>query len=281
MTISFYGASRFNTKACMPLAAVALAVLTGCATGPNTNPDDPLEPYNRGVTKFNDAVDDAVLRPVATAYVEVTPQLVRTGVSNFFANLGDAWSFVNNTLQLKPEAALSSLFRFGFNSTMGLGGVLDVASEMGLDRYKQDFGLTLGRYGVPTGPYFVLPLLGPSTIRDTAALPVDASGNLLSSVDPVSARNSLYALRVVDVRANLLRASNVLSSAALDKYSFTRDVYLQVRRGETGRFKRDDSAAANDGRIPMAPAANDGRIQKEPPANDGRIPMEPPSSVTR
>ncbi len=281
MTTSFDGASRFNTKACMALAALAVAVLSGCASGPNANPDDPLEPYNRGVTKFNDAVDDAVLRPAATAYVDITPQIVRTGVSNFFANLGDAWSFVNNVLQLKPEPALSSLFRFGFNSTMGLGGVLDVASEMGLDRYKQDFGLTLGRYGVPTGPYFVLPLLGPSTIRDTAALPVDASGNILSSVDPVSVRNSLYALRVVDARANLLRASNVLSSAALDKYSFTRDVYLQVRRGETGRFERDDAAPANDGRIPMAPAANDGRIQKERPANDGRIPMEPPSTVSR
>lgn len=249
------GAPRTSFQALMPLAAFGLAVLAGCATGPNVDPDDPLEPYNRGVTKFNDAVDDAVLRPVATAYVEVTPQIVRTGVSNFFANLGDAWSFVNNVLQLKPEPALSSLFRFGFNSTMGLGGVLDVASEMGLDRYKQDFGLTLGRYGVPTGPYFVLPLLGPSTIRDTAALPIDASGNILSTVDPVSARNSLYALRVVDARANLLRASNVLSSAALDKYSFTRDVYLQVRRGETGRFPRDDAALPRDGSLPEEPSA--------------------------
>lgn len=243
-------ASRAPYWALAPLAVLGTAVLTGCATGPNTNPDDPLEPYNRGVTRFNDAVDKAVLKPVATAYVEVTPLLVRTGVSNFFANLGDAWSFVNNVLQLKPEPALSSLFRFGFNSTMGLGGVLDVASEMGLDRYKQDFGLTLGRYGVPTGPYLVLPLLGPSTIRDTAALPIDARGNLLSTVDPVSARNSLYALRVIDVRANLLRASNVLSSAALDKYSFTREVYLQVRRGETGRLSRDEAALPSDGRLP-------------------------------
>lgn len=254
MKTSTDGAPRAHFWAMTPLAALGMAVLTGCATGPDANPEDPLEPYNRGVTRFNDAVDKAVLKPVATAYVDVTPQLVRTGVSNFFANLGDAWSFVNNVLQLKPEPALSSLFRFGFNSTMGLGGVLDVASEMGLERYKQDFGLTLGRYGVPTGPYFVLPLLGPSTIRDTAALPIDGRGNLLSTVDPVSVRNSLYALRVVDVRANLLRASNVLSSAALDKYSFTREVYLQVRRGETGRSRRDEAALPSDGSLPEDPA---------------------------
>lgn len=259
MKTSTERAPRTPQWALASLAALGLAVLTGCATGPNANPDDPLEPYNRGVTRFNDAVDRAVLKPVATAYVDVTPLLVRTGVSNFFANLGDAWSFVNNVLQLRPEPALSSLFRFGFNSTMGLGGVLDVASEMGLDRYKQDFGLTLGRYGVPTGPYFVLPLLGPSTIRDTAALPIDARGNLLSTVDPVAARNSLYALRVIDVRANLLRASNVLSSAALDKYSFTREVYLQVRRGETGRLSRDEAALPSDGRLPDEPEGGTAR----------------------
>lgn len=250
-------------------AALALAlgslVLTGCATGPNAHPDDPLEPYNRGVSQFNEAVDDAVLRPVATAYQTITPQPVRTGVSNFFANLGDAWSFVNNALQLRPEPALSSLFRFGINSTMGLAGVLDVASEMGLDRYKQDFGLTLGRWGVPTGPYFVLPFLGPSTIRDTAALPVDMHGNLLSTVDPVSARNSLYVLRAVDARANLLRASSVLESAALDKYSFTRDVYLQVRRGETGARSRSDGTLGAEDYDEGGAHGADGRLPPEPP----------------
>ena len=186
---------------------LALAsMLAGCASGPNRNPADPLEPYNRKMSEFNETVDRAVLKPVATAYQQATPVLVRTGVSNFFANLGDAWSFVNNGLQLRVEPAVTSFFRFAINSTMGLGGVLDVASEMGMDRYKQDFGLTLGRWGVPTGPYFVLPILGPSTIRDTAALPVDMWGNPVSLVDPVSARNSLYALRAVDARANLLRA---------------------------------------------------------------------------
>lgn len=220
------------------------ALLSGCATGPNANPADPFEPFNRGVHSFNDSVDKAVLKPVATVYRDVTPQPVRTGVSNFFGNLGDAWSFVNNTLQLRGEAAMASLFRVGINTTMGLGGVLDVATEMRIDRYKQDFGLTLGRWGVPTGPYFVLPILGPSTVRDTLALPVDLRGNLLREVTPVSARNSLYALRIVDTRANLLRAESVLDDAALDKYSFTRDVYMQLRGARNG---------SGDGSLPPEP----------------------------
>ena len=220
------------------------ALLSGCATGPNANPADPLEPYNRSMSTFNENVDKAVLKPVATAYRDVTPQPLRTGVTNFFANLGDAWSFVNNTLQLRGEAAMASLFRVGINTTMGLGGVLDVATEMRIDRYKQDFGLTLGRWGVPTGPYFVLPILGPSTVRDTLALPVDLRGNLLREVTPVSARNSLYALRIVDTRANLLRAESVLDDAALDKYSFTRDVYMQLRGARNG---------SGDGSLPPEP----------------------------
>lgn len=210
--------------------AVALLALTsalaGCASGP---PHDPLEPYNRGMTEFNDSVDAVVLKPVATVYQDVIPALVRTGVSNFFANIGDAWSFVNNTLQLRPEGSLNSAVRFTVNTVFGLGGLLDIAGEMGVDRYKQDFGLTLGRWGVPPGPYLVLPLLGPSTVRDTLAMPVDWKGNLLHTVDPTSSRYSFYGLRVVDTRANLLRASTVLDAAALDKYSFMRDVYLRVR----------------------------------------------------
>ena len=233
------------------------ALLTGCATVANPDPRDPLESYNRSMTNFNEQVDALVLRPVAIAYKDITPAPVRTGVSNFFANLSDAWSFVNNTLQLRGEAAVSSFMRFNVNTFFGLGGILDVASEMGIDRYRQDFGLTLGRWGMGTGPYLVLPLLGPSTVRDTFALPVDAKGNLVSYVDPVSARNSLYALRVVDTRANLLRASSVLDNAALDKYSFTRDVFLQVRSqaGESQSSAAQDSRDANDGVLPVEPAA--------------------------
>lgn len=229
-------------------------VLAGCASGPRSSPNDPLEPYNRGMTQFNDAVDAALLKPVATAYQQATPVPVRTGVSNFFANLGDAWSFVNNTLQLDVEGAVSSFFRFNINTLMGLGGVLDVASEMGIERYRQDFGLTLGRWGMPPGPYLVLPILGPSTVRDTLALPVDMRGNLARYVDPVSARNSLYVLRAVDGRANLLRAGEVLDGAALDKYSFTRDVFLQVRQQRADEVTdRDVPTNGDEGRLPPEP----------------------------
>ena len=137
------------------LCAGVLACLAGTALAQQA---DPLEAYNRSMTRFNDTVDEVVLKPVATAYQQAMPAPVRTGVSNFFGNLGDAWSFVNNTLQLRGEAAMASLFRVGINTTMGLGGVLDVATEMRIDRYKQDFGLTLGRWGGPPGPYFVLPI---------------------------------------------------------------------------------------------------------------------------
>lgn len=222
------------------------AALVGCASGP---PHDPLEPFNRGMTEFNDSVDAVVLKPVATVYQNVAPPLVRTGVSNFFANIGDAWSFVNNALQLRPEGTLNSAVRFTVNTFFGLGGLLDIAGEMGVDRHKQDFGLTLGRWGVPPGPYVVLPLLGPSTVRDTLAMPVDWKGNLLHTVDPKASRYSFYGLRVVDTRANLLRVSTVLDAAALDKYSFMRDVYLRVRNEDSaprqGRGEDADSGASD------------------------------------
>ncbi|PJI98960.1 phospholipid-binding lipoprotein MlaA [Acidovorax sp. 69] len=232
------------------------ALLSGCATVANPDPRDPMESYNRSMTNFNEQVDAMVLKPVAVAYKEITPAPVRTGVSNFFANIGDVWSFVNNVLQLRGEAAASSFMRVNVNTFMGLGGVLDIASELGIDRYKQDFGLTLGRWGVGTGPYLVLPILGPSTVRDTLALPVDMKGNVVSYVDPVSARNSLYGLRAVEVRSNLLRAGSVLDSAALDKYSFTRDVFLQVRSqaGEAQNADGKDAGNSNDGVLPEEPA---------------------------
>ncbi len=238
--------------------ALGAALLTGCATVAHPDPRDPLESYNRSMTNFNEHVDSMVLKPVAIAYKDAVPAPVRTGVSNFFANIGDVWSFVNNVLQLRGEAAVSTFMRVNVNTFMGLGGVLDIASELGIDRYKQDFGLTLGHWGMGTGAYVVLPILGPSTVRDTLALPVDWKGNVVSYVDPVSARNSLYALRAVDVRANLLRAGSVLDSAALDKYSFTRDVFLQVRSQQ------------------LAGTASNGDDKDERNANDGVLPEEPP-----
>ena len=208
---------------------LVLALLPGCAIGPN--PRDPFEPFNRGVTRFNDGLDEAIVKPVAQAYQDVLPSPVRTGVNNFFANLSDVWSFVNNVFQLKPQAAAESWMRFNVNTVFGLGGVLDWATEMGIQRHREDFGKTLGHWGVASGPYLVLPVLGPSTVRDAAALVVDAKGDLVLQVDNVSSRNSLYVLRAVDIRASLLRAGQVLDQAALDKYSFTRDAYLQRRGG--------------------------------------------------
>lgn len=208
------------------------AVLAGCASGPNANPRDPLEPFNRGVSQFNDAVDGAVLKPVATAYRDVTPDLVRTGVSNFFENLRDAWSAANAALQLRPREATENTMRFAINTVFGLGGVLDIASEMGIDRTRLDFGQTLGRWGVPPGAYLVLPIFGPSSIRDAAGFTVESAGDLVNNVSDIPTRNSLTALRAVETRANLLRATSMLEGAALDKYSFTRDIYLQRRQNQ-------------------------------------------------
>ena len=236
--------------------AVGMWLLAGCATVAHPDPRDPLESYNRSMTSFNEQLDAMVLKPVAIAYREVTPAPVRTGVSNFFANLSDVWSFVNNVLQLRGEAAASSFMRVNVNTFMGLGGVLDIASELGIDRYRQDFGLTLGRWGMGTGAYVVLPLMGPSTVRDIFALPVDFRGNVVRYVDPVSARNTLYGLRLVEVRSNLLRAGSVLDSAALDKYSFTRDVFLQVRGSQV------DAAQRGNGQVDVD--SNDGVLPEEP-----------------
>lgn len=225
------------------LMAVCLlmAMLTGCASGPRSDPRDPWEPFNRSMWTFNEGLDKAVLRPVAETYKEVTPNLVRRGVNNFFANLTDLWSFVNNTLQLKPREAMESLTRFNLNTFFGLGGLLDIASEAGIERHREDFGQTLGRWGIPSGPYLVVPFLGPSTLRDTAARAINATGDPVYYVSDVVKRNSLYVLRVVDLRASLLRAGNVLEEAALDRYTFTRDVYLQIRQREVLGDKADDA----------------------------------------
>ncbi|MDO9135657.1 VacJ family lipoprotein [Hydrogenophaga sp.] len=213
-------------------AVVMVTLVAGCATGPDANPQDPLEPFNRNMSEFNESVDSMVLKPVATVYRDVTPDLVRTGVSNFFANLGDVWSFINATLQLRPREASENFLRFGVNTAFGMGGVLDIASEMGIERTRLDFGQTLGRWGVPPGPYLVLPIFGPSSIRDAAGFGVEARGDLVQGIDSTGTRNALTVLRAVETRANLLRATSMLEGAALDKYSFTRDVYLRRRQSQ-------------------------------------------------
>jgi len=237
-------------------AALLVAVLvTGCASGPRSTSRDPLEPLNRGVSQFNEGVDAIVLKPVATAYKNTVPPMVRTGVSNFFGNLGDLWSAVNSALQFKIQNAAENFMRFNVNTFFGLAGILDVASDLDIDRHKEDFGQTLGRWGMPAGPYVVLPLLGPSTLRDSIALfLVDREGDPVSHVTGTGERNGLYILRGVDQRSNLLRASSVLDEAALDKYTFTRDAYLQRRRAQIYDGSTPDPAPPGPASAVQAPA---------------------------
>lgn len=201
--------------------------LWGCAGAPK---NDPLEPMNRKIFAFNDAVDKAVIAPVARAYRDVLPGPVRTGVTNFFGNFSDAWSAINSFLQFKFEDGFRTTMRVGVNTFFGLGGILDFASEAGIEASDEDLGQTLGRWGMGPGPYLVWPFLGPSDLRDTLALPIDIQATPNVFINEVAVRNSLTALRLTNTRANLLGASSVLEQAALDPYLFTRDAYLQRRR---------------------------------------------------
>jgi phospholipid-binding lipoprotein MlaA len=224
MTISTISLPRLRG---LTVAAAAGLLLGGCATP--ANPKDPFEKFNRSMFAFNDAADRVVLKPAATAYKEVLPSFVQTGVNNFFGNLSDAWSAVNNLLQGKGQDGMSDVTRFALNSTFGLVGVLDIASEAGLQKHNEDFGQTLGIWGVPSGPYLMLPLLGPSTVRDTAALPVDYQADIWSYTTPINLRNVGTGVRAIDQRASVLDASNLMEEAALDRYEFIRDGYLQRR----------------------------------------------------
>ena len=229
------------------LALAIAASVSACATG--TNPRDPLEGYNRAMFKFNDTVDQVALKPVATAYKKVTPSFVQTGVGNFFGNLSDVWSAMNNLLQGKGEAGLQDVVRVSMNSTFGIFGLIDIASQAGIPKHNEDFGQTLGWYGVQSGPYVMLPLLGPSTVRDTAALPLDIAGDPWRYKDPAYVRNIGTVTRVVDKRAALLDATNLMEAAALDRYEFIRDGFLQAREskvfdGDTDR--RDRKVPKND-----------------------------------
>lgn len=229
--------------------AASLAVLLSACAGPN--PRDPYEGFNRAMFTFNDQVDQVALKPAATVYRTVLPSFVQTGVNNFFGNLADVWTAINNLLQGKGEAGMSDVTRVALNSTFGLVGLLDIASEAGLPKHNEDFGQTLGRWGVPSGSYLVLPLLGPSTVRDTAALPLDINGDPWSYKQPAAPRNFGIAVRVIDQRANLLDASNLLEDAALDRYEFVRDGFLQRREskifdGESAPRKRQPKLSEND-----------------------------------
>lgn len=252
------------------LLAALVAVLGACATvgsGAAAVPGaglsaatavDPWESFNRKVYAFNDAVDEAILKPVATAYRDVVPQIVRTGVSNVLGNIGDIWSAANHLLQGKLQDGLEMGMRVVTNTFFGLGGLLDPATELGLTRRSEDFGQTLGRWGVGTGPYLVLPFLGPSTVRDSAGLAVDRS--IDSQMLPLSSgeRYGLTALELVSIRAGLLGATKLLDEVALDRYSFLRDAYLARRRD-----------AVYDGAAPMERFEDDAA---DPPAKPASAP---------
>lgn len=216
---------RISTLA---VAAGMVGLLGGCAT--SGNPKDPIEGFNRAMHGFNEGLDTAIIKPVARGYDYALPSPVKTGVTNFFANIADVFIAVNNLLQGKVPEAASDAGRFLVNTTVGIVGLFDVATEVGLEKHEEDFGQTFGRWGVGPGAYVVVPFFGPRTARDTVGLVLDIAADPVAHSRPIATRNTLVALRVVSNRANLLPADKVIEEAALDKYAYMRDGYLQRRR---------------------------------------------------
>ncbi len=215
------------------LTIVLLAVLmTACASTQTatSDPRDPFENYNRSMFRFNTSLDENVIKPVATGYADYVPSFIRTAVGNFFGNLGDVWTGLNNYLQGKPRDGTSDVGRVALNSTFGLLGLFDVASPMGLPKHDEDFGQTLGVWGVKSGPYLVLPFFGSSTVRDGVAKPVDlVYGDTLNYIGSQSFENTSRVVRIIDDRAAFLGSTSLMEGAALDPYQFYRDAYLQRR----------------------------------------------------
>jgi phospholipid-binding lipoprotein MlaA len=246
------------------LLLLALVAIGGCATTGEGDPRDPLEPMNRAVYRFNDEVDKAIARPVATVYRDVVPEPLRNYVRNFFSNIGDLFIGFNNMLQGKPDEGFQDWARFAFNSVLGIFGINDVASDMGFEKHNEDFGQTFGRWGFSEGPYLVLPLLGSSDVRDGIGTAFDLYSDPLDNFRPIRVRNSAYVLRFINVRADLLDASRLLEEAALDRYVFQRDAYLQRRRslvydGQPPREKRepDEEESKPEEKKSSAPPVND------------------------
>ena len=219
---------------CQFLAGLLTLFLVGCATIPEgqvRSKADPWEALNRNVYVFNTNLDDYVVRPLTKVYEFAVPEIVRSRFSNAFANVGDVFTAVQQLLQGKPKTALDDLIRVFVNTTIGLGGIFDVATEAGLEKHKEDFGQTFGVWGIPSGPYVVLPILGPSSLRDAFGWVADLNTDILiNQIDNVPVRNIVSGVRIVDQRLKYLNASGLLAGVAFDQYSFVRDAYLQRRR---------------------------------------------------
>ena len=267
--------SPFTKFRSLALTVVAAAALAGCA-GPN--PRDPYEGFNRSMFKFNDAIDQAALKPAATAYKNVLPGFMQTGVNNFFGNLSDVWTAANGFMQGKGEQGMNDVMRVALNSTFGLLGVLDIASEAGLRKHNEDFGQTLGYWGVASGPYLMLPLLGPSTVRDTVALPLDIKADPWQYKDPVNVRTIGTVTRVIDQRAVLLDATSLMEEAALDRYEFVRDSFLQARESKVFNGESGPRGGKGSEKKETKPPSADAESAKEaaPPATEAI--MAPPAA---
>jgi phospholipid-binding lipoprotein MlaA len=208
--------------------AVAVALLAGCAAAPSR--EDPFEPMNRALYQFHDTVDTAVVKPVAQAYIDVVPELIRTGVSNAFNNIDDLFSAVNGLLQGKLDKFGDDFGRVLLNTAFGVGGLFDLASMVGIERGNEDFGQTFGAWGLPQGPYLFVPFFGPTTVRDGTGTVARIMVGPVGYIGDVPLRNSLYGLGAVDLRAQALAAGAIVDTAALDRYLFIRNAYLQRRR---------------------------------------------------
>lgn len=252
------------------LALLATGMLAGCAS--SGNPKDPVEGFNRAMFAFNEGLDSVIVKPVATGYEAVLPSPIRTGVTNFFGNIDDLFIGVNNLLQGKVPEAFSDLGRVVINTTIGLLGVLDIASDAGLEKHDEDFGQTFGRWGVGNGAYVVIPVFGPRTVRDTVGLVLDVQADPVANHRPKGDRDIALVLRLVNDRANLLAADKVVEEAALDKYSYVRDAYLQRRRNliHDGNPPREPEASLDTDRAITADAGS-GESRAEVPAVAGAV----------
>ncbi len=248
-------ATFFSKFSKIVVAVAAAGLLGGCAT--SGNPKDPIEGFNRAMFGFNEGLDKVIIKPVATGYEAVLPSPIQTGVANFFSNIADLMVGVNNLLQGKPVQAASDAGRVLVNTTVGFLGLIDVASSMGMEKHVEDIGQTFGRWGMTDGAYVVLPFFGPRTARDTLGLAFDVYTDPVTHVDHIPTRNVLLATRLVSDRAELLKADKIIEEAALDKYSYVRDAYLQRRRSliyDGNPPREQDSAAELESDKKMAEA---------------------------